>query len=259
MTIALAVGCTACESSESARPANRTPRPTPSSAPSFGLPSAPIAISGAARHAASAVGFDLRQSARRTLAKTLEFFPDSIPNISIEVKPRRSRDFPVNGFTTYTTGQVFVYLNPAFGGNFRRAIRRHFPGTLAHELDHSARIFLGPGYGHTILKGMVSEGLAEAFRLEVYPDIPLQSFKRGFTRPLIHDLWALARPHLHDPNPPRVQRRWFFGKSDLPNATGYVLGFGIVRAYLRRHPGVTAHELTLEPAKKILRGSHYDP
>src|SRR3712207_7913388 len=54
-------------------------------------------------------------------------------------------------------------------------------------------------YGGTLLHGMISEGLAEAFVLELYPKSALFS-ETALTPEQESAIWPLARKHLDDPN-----------------------------------------------------------
>jgi len=69
--------------------------------------------------------------------------------------------------------------------------------TLAHELDHAARVTAGPGYGSTLLDVMVSEGLADNFATSLY-----RGSRHPWTHALSardeHRLWQRAQQHLYE-------------------------------------------------------------
>lgn len=249
------------EESRAPRAARRSASPTETvvgRSTASGAPSAPIFISEAARKVARDAKFDLRKSARRVHERVLRFWPDTLPNINVDVKWGRRSAIAAGGEATFSSGQVFVDLYPRFPGDFEAELPHAFRVVVAHELNHSARIFDGPGYGRTLLHGMISEGLAEAFVLELYPKSELFS-ETALTAAQESAIWPIARKHLDDPNVAKVQKRWFFGKGPLPNSTGYALGLSIIQSYLKRHPKQEVHDITLMPAKKIFRRSGYEP
>lgn len=259
--LVLSLLATGCQESRAPRATRTSPSPTETvvgRSTAGGRPSAPIYISDAARKVAAKAKFDLRAAAQRVHKRVLRFWPDTLPNINVDVKWGRRSAIAAGGEATFSSGQVFVDLYPRFPGDFERELPHAFRVVVAHELNHSARIFDGPGYGGTLLHGMISEGLAEAFVLELYPESELFS-ETALTPAQESAIWPLARKHLDDANVAKVQDRWFFGKGDLPNSTGYALGLAIIQSYLRRHPKEQVHDITLMPAKKIFRRSGYDP
>jgi hypothetical protein len=256
----LAAGCTE-ESLKSAR------RPSPSPSPiGTGIatgtvdarPGPVFQIEPAARRAAKKVGFDLKEEARRVHKRVLRFWPSTLPNIQIEAKPGRRSLLAAGGEARFYTGYVYIELHPEFQGDFKQQLPYDFRIVLAHELNHSARIYEGPGFGNTLLHALIGEGLAEAFALELFPKSEL--FSEDALAPEQERLaWAEARRHLGDFLTKKKHARWFFGKADLPNATGYGLGLSIIQSYLKHHPKEKASDITLMPSRKILRGSKYKP
>lgn len=258
--ILVVAACSDSDDPRAARP-SRSPSPTETvvgRSTAHGAPTPPIYISDAARRVAREAKFDLRAGARRVHRRVLRFWPDTLPNINIDVKWGRRSAIAAGGEATFSSGQVFVDLYPRFPGNFERALPRAFKAAVAHELNHSARIFDGPGYGRTLLHGLISEGLAEAFILELYPKARLFS-EIALTPEQEALVWEEAKKHLREPNAPKVQEVWFFGKGAIPNSAGYALGLSIIQSYLKRHPKDEVHDITLMPAKKILRRSGYNP
>jgi len=257
--VLFAAGC----SDESQRRAARRPSPSPTgtgieSGVVDARPGPVFQIEPAARKAAETVGFDLKAQARRVHERVLRFWPSTLPNIQIEAKPGRRSLLAAGGEARFYTGYVYIELYPEFVGDFKKQLPYDFRLVLAHELNHSARIYEGPGFGTTLLHALIGEGLAEAFALELYPKSEPFS-EQALTPEQEATAWAEAQANLGDVLTREEHARWFFGRGDLPNGAGYGLGLAIIRSYLKHHPKEEAHDITLMPSKKILRRSRYDP
>jgi len=126
---------------------------------------------------------------------------------------------------------------------------------IAHEMHHSAREIVGSGRGITLLGRFVMEGAAEAFGYDLtYGRLPTVAEAYGVSPRRERALWASVQRRLFDPADGGLHDRWFVERSD-----GYVLGYGIVRAYLRRHPGDSAADLVFGEGDRILAASRYRP
>jgi uncharacterized protein YjaZ len=104
---------------------------------------------------------------------------------------------------------------------------------VAHELHHTSRIRTGPGYGKTLGEALVTEGLADHFASEAFPDTPPQPWDNALSKDQEAELWRKAQSILDVPGGYNHQA-WFFGggAAGLPRWTGYTLGYKIVLAYL---------------------------
>jgi len=71
--------------------------------------------------------------------------------------------------------------------------------------------------------------------------------------------WQELRPLLHHKLTEKGHLRFFLGAGDLPESTGYALGYHIVQHYLARHPGSSPSKLVQAESDEILRGSGYSP
>ena len=114
--------------------------------------------------------------------------------------------------------------------------------TLVHEFHHLIR-WDGPGYGRSLGEVLVSEGMAGHFVLQVLGGAPdpwdATVPASGVARMAMNE-WA-RRDYDH--------ARWFFGKGDLRNATGYGLGHRIVAEHMAQNPGSDAATLAAMPAE----------
>ena len=118
-------------------------------------------------------------------------------------------------------------------------LEERLPSIVAHELHHVARI-RGPGYGATLLEAMASEGLADHFAEELLgEELPPWTTALSESE---RDFWIeRARPELdstsyHHPS-------WFFGDGQMPNWTGYTIGFYLVSVYQSNNGNPSAAQL----------------
>jgi uncharacterized protein YjaZ len=258
----LATGCSEPDKAEARGRPRVSKSPSPTSPMDTGYVSAPPAgmwwISPAAKKAAEEVGFDLKAEARKVHKRVNKYLEYTLPDIHIKARPGRRSLIATGGEAESYTGFIYIEIYPEFHGDFEKQLPFDFRNTLAHELNHSARIWNGGIYGRTLLDGFIGEGLAEAFTLEMYPKAELLS-ESAITPEEEASLWELAQPLLDKRLTKKMHDRWFFGRYDLPNATGYALGLRIVQAYLKRHPKEEAHDITLMRAEKIYKRSGYKP
>ena len=145
------------------------------------------------------------------------------------------------GFTDPSSGDVDMTVDPDTSIGLKQSLTHWLPAQLAHELHHSKRVRGGPGYGRTLRHALVSEGLADAYASEVYPDVKAP-WTDAISVEQERDAWSRARPLLNQSYDLEDHARWFFGAGDLPNWTGYTLGFRTAKRYLEANQGVTAAE-----------------
>lgn len=132
---------------------------------------------------------------------------------------------------------------------FREDLRR----TLLHELHHAARCQKGFSFSKcTFFDQLVTEGLADYFVFEVTGDIPVWSarsislhkmlrrhggiLKRRLTESLYQDFFTAGSKK-------KKIRRW----------TGYMLGFSLIRDFVRNHPGTKSVTMINLPSKNFLK------
>jgi hypothetical protein len=168
-------------------------------------------------------------------------------------------DVGIGGLTDQSTGTVRISMDMESPVPLRTLLTVWLPITMAHELHHSARILDGPGYGQTLLDSLVSEGGAEAFVRETYPDAPSIPWVRPLDPRTEARTWREARTVLRSLDGPSVHNRWFYGRDGVPRWAGYKLGYQIATAYLDLHPKESAADLARRSSAEIYRGSRYDP
>jgi hypothetical protein len=192
-----------------------------------------IAISEDAASASDTAGVDLERLAVRSARRAFELLPHK-GKIRIAVALDAARAIPgigVGGFANPATGDVSVWIDEAPPGGLKAALERWIPAILAHELHHSSRIRMGPGYGNRLAEALVTEGLADHFVAEAFPDTPPQPWDHALSAEQETELWRKAQSVLEVPNGYN-HGAWFLGGGELPRWAGYTLGYRIVQAYL---------------------------
>ena len=211
-----------------------------------------VSITGDAEAAAARAGVDLGAVVDRAVARVVDRFDVPLTALTVRVRPRAAiPEIGVGGFTSLGTGDVTISVDPR-RPDLDEGLQLWLPRTVAHELHHAERIVDGPGYGETLTEAIVTEGLADAFTVEVIPETPAAPWTRALGPGEVCRWWARAQTiGRYD------HARWFFGSGEVPRWTGYSIGFSLVRAYLRRHPSATAADLAAVPAQRIIHGAAF--
>jgi hypothetical protein len=192
-----------------------------------------VAISEDAASASRAAGVGLQGLTVRSARRAFELLPHR-GKVRIEVALDARRAIPgigVGGFANPATGDVSVWIDEAPPGGLKAALETWIPATVAHELHHSSRIRMGPGYGITLAEALVTEGLADHFAADAFPETPPQPWDHALSAEQETELWRKAQPILEAPGGYNHQA-WFLGGGDLPRWAGYTLGYRIAEAYL---------------------------
>lgn len=134
---------------------------------------------------------------------------------------------------------IFIPLDLKFK-DLDGVINTEVPRTLAHELHHIVR-YREVGRRKTLLDGLVAEGLAGHFEIELFGGKP----QRWYQAVKKKDFKRLFRLYEKNYFEPIDHSKWFFGMGDkdIPKWTGYTLGYEIVGKYLRRNPVKKASNL----------------
>jgi hypothetical protein len=209
-----------------------------------------VAVSEDAARISERADVDLPRLITTSATEVFSRLPHS-GRIRIELGLDASRAIPevgVGGVTAPKNGDVFLWIDGTPPGGLRHALETWIPQALAHELHHSTRIRIGPGYGKTLGEALISEGLAEHFIDEVFPATPPRPWDRVLSKAEERSLWRQAEPvlwRIYDHN------TWFFGGYKVPRWTGYTLGYRIVATYLDKAHSAAGAVKT--EAKTIIR------
>jgi hypothetical protein len=210
-----------------------------------------VSVSEDAASAARRDGVDLHRLVARSAEKVLALLPHR-GRVRIAVSADASRTIPgigVGSSANPRTGNVSIRIDPDPPAGLRKTLETWIPGFVAHELHHSSRIRTGPGYGVTLGQALVSEGLADHFASEVFPDTPSRPCDHALTRAQERSLWLVARRVLNIPFG-YDHWEWFFGAGTIPRWAGYTLGYEIVGQYLS-HRRTAADAVHVDAAKVI--------
>ena len=211
-----------------------------------------VDISADALVASHEAGVELAGVVRAAIERASALLGEVRTGLTVVVDPKRTiTGVGVGGYTDPNTGEVTISLDDAPDAR----ITTWLPVTLAYELDHVARVDRGPGYGSTLLEVMVTEGMADAFATQAFPDAPSHPWAQALSPRQMRNLWARAQPSLDELIDNRGYGEWFSGRGRLPPWTGFSIGSGIVSSYLARHPEARASDLVTVPAQEVLRGS----
>jgi Predicted Zn-dependent protease (DUF2268) len=261
LAFALLAGCSSSPSAggerttnPSATKASSTDTSSPGASRTLQIGKVTVYVCESCIRAARAAGADLPATITHSIQRIDRLL--SLPTAYVNVTADPKATIPGIGVGGESLGQdVPVALNPHFG-RFAWTIRVWLPITLAHELDETKRELDGPGGATSLLDWLVTDGLADHFALQAFPDSPPSPWDHALSRGQEGQLWKMARHHLDE----IIDfSDWFFGSLRIPHWAGYTLGFHLVGRYLARHPGTTAADLTSMDAERILRGSGFDP
>jgi len=217
-----------------------------------------VTILGGAIATADGVDVDLRELVESSIAAVADAI--DVPPVRVIVRVEPSQAIPgigVGGFADPRTGDVSVALDPAHDP-FDDALRHRIPDVLAHELHHSTRILRGPGYGRSLAEAFVTEGLAQRFVVEAFPDVPLAPWADALTPDEERETWDRAQDALDETYSWELHEEWFFGTGDVPHWAGYTIGFNIVGFYLQAE-NTTAAAAVTAAGDEILERSGYAP
>lgn len=172
----------------------------------------------------------------------------SIPKLTITIFPNHTLCIPETGEGGYTPSEheMDIYIDPTKSKtDLIHIIENIIPSTIYHEAHHAAR-WINPGYGETLLEGIITEGLACIFAEEQFPlFIPAWM---TYSKEEIIRLTEIALTYnfSHDSYD---HTEWFFGEGEK-FWLGYKVGTYIVRE-AKKQSGLTALTMAHMTAKEI--------
>lgn len=171
---------------------------------------------------------EVREVAQASLKRHAALLELDGVDVALHVSPWSLAETGVGGYAPLSYF-IQITVDPA-NANFARCWRTELPATIAHELHH-ARRWCGPGYGHTLLETLVSEGLAQHYEAQDRGEAPIYARLSAD----LPSLWATAQAELGAASYDHA--RWFYGAAELPRWAGYTLGFELVRRFLNDEGG----------------------
>jgi len=201
--------------------------------------------------------------AEETLRRCTELLPQPELAAQLVILPGDEQsnvlNLQMNGVMGVTLGthSTLVFIWPS--GNWQNSLAY----TIAHEYVHLVRncvfpktasggkiIFEQTGEAETLLDAMVTEGIADAFALQLYPSAQALSQLAVSTGDKL-STWPKIRRRLHNSDMVDI-RRFLVGDNDrIPLWIGYAIGYSIVREYMDHHPTTYPNELVRMSASTI--------
>lgn len=143
--------------------------------------------------------------------------------------------------------------------------------TTAHEYIHLVRNYIFPrglidgqmvytknDEPDTLLDAMLSEGLADAFAQELFPEHK-PHWIDGLSQEQELAVWPQVEQRLDTVDPLEI-RHYLFGDDErVPVWTGHSIGYDVIKAYLQNHPGTQPASLVGIPFKALYEESGYRP
>ncbi len=182
------------------------------------------------------------------------------PNIKVYVLALDpDRHFEINnmkglsGFA-YGNGNILIMIDP------KSPWEELLPYLVAHEYHHEV-VFgrtIGGHYNGTLLSTIILEGKADTFASIVYPDI-----EGPWTTPLSHEeekaVWEKMSVY-RDVDTYAIVTKFQFGHSGLniPQWSGYKVGYQIMQDLLKHEPELTISEWTNMRNDEILIRSRFE-
>lgn len=174
----------------------------------------------------------------------------SVETIKIIVKNDPNNAIPEIGIGGFNPNQNEIIISTNVGFNdLDGSIASELGPMIAHEIHHLKRR-RSVGYGSTLLEACVSEGLADAFSIEIFGiDPPIWS--TALSQNELADWVEIAKAVWNDN--PYNHNKWFFGTTpEIPRWTGYSIGFELVQDFLSNNPELKPSKLFNEPANSFI-------
>lgn len=157
---------------------------------------------------------------------------------------------PELGMSGFCTSARRMYLpmdveNPVLPERLEQV----FQGFFAHEMHHCVRRRIS-GFAETLGQALVTEGLACCFEAEL-PGGIVPIYARSSSGRSLDTIRSRAAALLDQPFSGWAE--WFFGEreADIPRHAGYVLGYELVSAWLKRSGQTAAACVTVDAAEVI--------
>ena len=127
---------------------------------------------------------------------------------------------------------------------------------VTHEYYHAV-VYPGDAGAMTLLDVLVNEGGADSLTAVLYPDFE-PAWAGALTQPQVTEAWQKMRNVLERTDRATIDRYVFGDGLTVPRQAGYVIGFAIVQAWIKRHPDVPPAEWSRLSPQSILDGSGWD-
>lgn len=190
------------------------------------------------------------------LNKTMEDFLPVIDlhlglsNIDIVICDNPVSTIPETGMggMAYNQNLAIVSIDPN-SQNLIQNLENELRSTLAHELHHVVR-WQKTGYGETLLKAIISEGLAAHFDIAINSTKPKQ-WDTALNGTTLSKYQKIAEVDFD--NTEYNHQEWFYGTGSIPRWAGYAIGYKMVDEYIKSHEIINQKDLVYLPAKEFIK------
>ena len=159
-------------------------------------------------------------------------------------------NFPISGITI-GTGKIIMMIDPTFENWID-----FLPYCIAHEYHHStwiSRNWMSSDF--SLIEYLTFEGRADMFASDLY-----ENFNNPLTKILSQQqerqVWQLIENEIFEKGHARI-KKVMFGDDMIPFASGYTIGFNIVKYYKQKNPTVSNLDLIDKDPKLIFGLSGY--
>ena len=148
-----------------------------------------------------------------------------LPNIDILFYANSNQVIEQTGIggNTENENTIIIPLDPKFSISEEELFL-----TICHEIHHAKRIAI-LGDTNSLLKKVISEGLADQFQVQIQPGVRPITYRSDISRDDLekglNDLKRILNDGEYD------YYEWFFGYGKYPNWMGYTLGNMIIERY----------------------------
>ena len=187
---------------------------------------------------------ELRSTTKSAISAISKLLP--IKNVDIEFSDNPAGTInEIGGIGGYTpnANTIQISLNTRHP-DFKKSLKDELLFTLAHEFHHTIR-WQKPVKEYALLEALVFEGLADHFAMEVTGRKTPSLYSTALTVEQKQEL--MKKASMEWDKPAYDHDLWFFGSepTKVPRWTGYTLGYDLIDAYIKSHPGELASKLVL--------------
>lgn len=174
----------------------------------------------------------------------------AVNDVTINVAVDSNQTIPGLGVGGYnpSPNDILIYIDTDFNG-LQGSLEAELPAIVAHEMHHAKRQST-IGYGGTLFQAIISEGLADHFSIEALGVNPPR-WSTAVQGDRLQDWIDSASQEWN--NNSFDFAKWFFGStSEIPQWTGYSIGYELVKNYLESNAEDMPSNLFDEPANSFL-------
>jgi len=160
----------------------------------------------------------------------------------------------MNGMTGFTAGAGKIWLEIYPEGNWEEwvgyavAHEYHHSTWTAQYYDEKAPIFL--------IDALVFEGRADTFARQLYPELTAP-WTNAISKEVEHSQWETIQDILRVTSMQSIRGYMFGNQRNIPQWTGYTIGFHIIQDLIEKNPELSVEEWTAMEAMDVLDQSGY--